>query len=51
MISITEDMRELVDSALADRVPCILGTATRDGQPQISLKGSVMVYDGETLAF
>lgn len=51
MISITDEMRELVSKALADRVPCILGTASRDGRPQLSLKGSVMVYDGETLAF
>ncbi len=51
MISITDEMRQLVNNALADRVPCILGTASRDGRPQISLKGSVMVYDGETLAY
>lgn len=51
MIRITEEMRELVNNALADRVPCILGTASSDGKPQISLKGSLMVYDHETLAY
>ena len=44
-------MRELIDTALADRVPCFLGTASRDGLPLISVRGSVMVYDNETLAY
>ena len=30
---------------------CTLGTADKDGQPQLSLKGSVMVFDSETLAY
>ena len=51
MIEITGEMRELINSALGDRVPCVLGTASKDGHPQISLKGSMMVYDGETLAY
>ena len=50
-VSITGEMKELVDSALADRAPCILGTASGDGRPQISLKGSVLVYDEGTLAY
>lgn len=45
MIAITGRMRELIDTALADGVPCMVGTASRDGRPQISMKGSVMVYD------
>jgi len=28
-----------------------VGTVDKDGQPQLSLKGSVMVYDSETLAY
>ncbi len=51
MIHIPDDMRELVDNAGADGVACALGTASRDGRPQISMKGSVMVYDRETLAY
>ena len=51
MIAITSDMRELINSALADRAPCILGSVSGSGEPQISLKGSVMVYDDETLAY
>ena len=51
MINITDDMGKLIDNAQADRAPCALGTASKDGQPQISMKGSVMVYDAETLAY
>ena len=51
MISITGDMKEKINSALADRYPCFVGTASKDGKPQISMKGSVMVYDDGTLAY
>ena len=51
MIDMTGEMKELVDRALADGISCTVGTADKDGQPQLSLKGSVMVYDSETLAY
>ena len=51
MINITDEMRQLIDNALAERVCCILGTASKDGQPQISMKGSVLVFDRTTLAY
>ena len=51
MINITDEMQKLIDNAQTDRAPCALGTASKDGQPQISMKGSVMVYDAETLAY
>ena len=51
MIYITDETRQLIDNAYADGVPCILGTASRDGHPQISMKGSVLVFDRETLAY
>ena len=51
MIAIEGEMREMLNSALADRMVCLVGTASKDGQPQISVKGSVSVYDGETLAY
>ncbi len=44
-------MRTLIDNALADRMPCLIGTASKEGAPQISIKGSMMVYDSETLAY
>ena len=51
MIDMTGEMKELVDRAHADGFACTLGTADKDGQPQLSLKGSVMVFDSETLAY
>lgn len=51
MIKLTDEMRELLDTALADGYSCLVGTASKDGWPQISPKGSVMVYDDETLAY
>ena len=51
MIKLTEEMSELFETALADGFSCLVGTASKDGQPQISPKGSVMVFDDETLAF
>ena len=51
MIEITEQMKELVNRNHADGWDCTIGTVDKDGQPQLSLKGSVMVYDSETLAY
>ncbi len=51
MIAIEGEMRELLNSALTDMCVCLVGTASKDGQPQISMKGSVSVYDGDTLAY
>lgn len=42
---------QVIDSALDDGVPCLLGTADRNGQPQVSPKGSMMVFDATRLAF
>jgi predicted pyridoxine 5'-phosphate oxidase superfamily flavin-nucleotide-binding protein len=50
MIAMTPEMSEQLDSALADGTPCLLGTATKDGAPQISPKGSVAVFDPQTLS-
>ena len=51
MIAMTDFMAELLDSALADGTPCLLGTASKTGDPQIGPKGSVARYDGQTLSF
>ena len=51
MIYLHDQMRELLYTAMDDRCTCLLGTATADGKPQISMKGSVMVFDRETLAY
>jgi hypothetical protein len=49
-IDMNGDM-QVIDCAHADRVDCLLGTANAEGAPQISPKGSMMVFDGGRLAY
>ena len=51
MIDLTDEMKESLYTALADGYSCVLGTVSKNGEPQISPKGSMMVYDKETLAY
>jgi hypothetical protein len=51
MIQMDELMTRLIASAPDDGVPCLVGTSSKDGHPQISPKGSVAVFDHETLSF
>lgn len=51
MIAIIDQMKELVDNALANGSPCILATVSGDGEPDIGYKGSMMVFDNESLAY
>ena len=51
MIKMTTEMRELIDNALANKMPCILATASKHGQPNTSFRGSMMVFDDETLTY
>ena len=51
MATIKEEWWEAINGALADGTPCLLGTVSDDGQPQISPKGSMLVHDAGTLAY
>lgn len=51
MIAISDQMKELVDNALANGSPCILATVSGGGEPDIGFKGSMMVFDNESLAY
>jgi len=51
MINMPPLIADLLNKALADGTPCLVGTASKDGDPQISPKGSVAVYDGHTLSY
>ena len=51
MIYLDDEIRQLIDHALEEGVCCVLGTASPEGRPQISMKGSVLVFDRETLAY
>ena len=51
MIHITDEMQRWLQLAKDDGTPCLVGTASKDGRPQISPKGSIAVFDAETLCF
>ncbi|MBI2985325.1 MAG: pyridoxamine 5'-phosphate oxidase family protein [Deltaproteobacteria bacterium] len=51
MIQLNDKITELVDNALANGCPCILASAAADGEPDIGYKGSLMVFDHESLAY
>jgi predicted pyridoxine 5'-phosphate oxidase superfamily flavin-nucleotide-binding protein len=51
MIKLTDQMRELIDPALARGCPCLVATVSKDGLPNVGYKGSVMVFDDESLAY
>ena len=51
MIALTDQMREMIDNALANGSPCLLATAGADGAPDIGFKGSMMIFDNESLAY
>src|SRR5436309_6226343 len=50
-IKLTEEMAQYVNKAASDRVPCVLATASPEGQPDIGFKGSMMVFDEDHLAY
>jgi hypothetical protein len=47
---ISQKIRGLIDNAWTDGAPCLLGTQGKDG-PNISPKGSMLVYDDDHLAY
>jgi len=51
MVKLTPQIGEILDNALADGTACLVGTASKDGHPQISPKGSVAMYDDHTLCY
>lgn len=51
MIALTDQMRETVNHALANGCPCIIATTSANGEPDIGYKGSMMIFDNESLAY
>ena len=51
MIKMTPLMKELLDKALEDGTPCLVGTASKEGRPQISPKGSVAIFGDDKLCY
>jgi general stress protein 26 len=50
-IDLTDGDFQALDTAQVDKLTCLLGTASSSGAPQISPKGSMMVFDGTRLAY
>ncbi len=50
-IALTDTMAAALDNALVQRSPCLVATASAAGVPDVSYRGSVLVFDAEHLAF
>jgi hypothetical protein len=50
LIELTDEMREAIGNALADRAPVIVAYADSEGQPHISFRGTTQVFSKEQLA-
>jgi len=50
-IELTDDMKEQVNNALENGVPCLIATAGKDGTPDVAIRGSTMIYDIDHLAY
>ena len=51
MIAIIDQMKDLVNNALANGCPCILASVSGEGEPDIGYKASMMVFDDSSLAY
>ena len=49
-MALSETIKKLITNAWTDGYPCLVGTAGKDG-PNISPKGSLIVYDDQHLAY
>lgn len=50
-MKIPEDAKTVVDGAYNRHYPCTIATSSSDGVPNIGFKGSMIVYDEESLAY
>ncbi len=51
MISLTDEMRELVDNARESGNPCIVATASPDGTPNCGYIGTVLALDESSFVY
>ncbi len=51
MIKLADEMRQLINQARADETPCIMAPASPVGEPNAGFQGTMMVLDGESLAY
>ena len=50
-IKLTGEMKDALGTAIQDRMPCLVATASKEGEPDLSFRGSMMVFDEDHLAF
>lgn len=50
-VKIDDVMKRMLSLAFSDGVPPLIGTATSSGRPQVSPKGTLSVFDDETLCY
>ena len=52
MINLDQEIARRIDSSwVPDGLVCYVGTASKEGEPDIGPKGSMMVFDEQSLAF
>jgi hypothetical protein len=51
MIDLNEKMAEEINDAQAAGNPCLVATASASGKPDVTYKGSIMVFDNQSLAY
>lgn len=51
MIEFTEEMKSAISTAFSAGLATTVATASKDGMPDIALKGSMMAFDDDHLAF
>jgi hypothetical protein len=51
MIDLNEDMARWINNAQEQGNPCIVATASASGKPDLTYKGSIMVFDNQSLAY
>jgi hypothetical protein len=50
-MAFSQEVKDLLFKAFEDHAVCLLATVDSDGQPNVSPKGSMLVYDDEHLAY
>ena len=51
MIQLTDEMQDLINNSLANGTPCILTTASLNGDLTIGYRGSMMAWQDDCLAY
>ena len=51
MIELTDEMQDLVNNSLAYGTPCVLSTASHNGDLTIGFRGSMMAWGKDSLAY